>query len=557
MPLSQEVLEWYYHLQEHLKNDFRLDTASKKDMGRLRVLRSFVRLDEEQEAVPENLRPRRPEESSSEVAVHVEDQYATVTLNESGTNYDPPLSGDGDDDAAKELVSRQNTFSVTVQNGVYTMHSKMSSEQLERIYQDAKDGCLYVNRPDKSVLASETPSRFIAVAEDGKTPVFVNPFFLDTKKLSDGEFRAFYRQHPELKAESSTNSEAVRLADLEYGEYRKLPDPAGFRAKLMDVLQNFQWTLKYTDDDGSNEYYKLFFWQENAEKLPPLSGIDFYAVRKSIPGMLGRERVDVNVLEEGGLDVFFTEDRNGAMKPMFADLDSIGGSPAARRLEIERRIIKAVDESELYVVADARGTNDNAVFRRLRRDEEGNIVCEQLHRKDEPAPEKPNWIQSLLHAIYSGWYTELCEEYERYEKDEKRLNESLPRAYRDKQVIFAPKKRAEDGSTEVRTEEGFERKLADGLLKRCRTECGVEEYMQLMGKTPEMLMKEKEFRDFMENPETKQTVQKYLNGERVHFSETASRFLGEKNQKETKTERCSVSERTPVTERKKDGLERK
>lgn len=555
MPLDQNVLEWFYRLQEQLKNEFHLDTANKKDMGRLRVLRSFVRLDEEEKAVPENLRPRRPEESSAEVAVHVEDQYATVTLNENGTDYDPPLSADGDEDAAKELVSRQNTFSVTVQNGVYTMHSKMSSEQLERIYQDAKNGGLYVNQPDKSVLASETPSRFIGVAKDGKTPVFVDPYFIDTKNLSDEDFRDFYQNHPELKGKESTQNEAVKLADLEYGEYRKLSDPAGFRANVMDSLQNFQWTLKYADNDGVNEYFKVFFWQENAERLPPMPGVDTYGLLKTIPAMLSGEKVDVNIPGESGLDVFFTEDRNGEMKLMFADLDRIGGSPAARRLEIERRIVKAVDESELYVVADARGTNDNAVFRRIRRNEEGNIVCEGLHRRDEPAPEKPTWLQSLLHAIYSGWYTEICGEYERYEKDEKRLNETLPKAYRDKQVIFAPKKRAENRNTEVRTEESFALKLADGLLKRWRREGSVEDYLQLMGKTPQEFVKEEPFREFLQKPETVKAVQKYLKGENVRFSEVASQFLGEKNQK--KTERRTVSERAPVGKIEKGGLEKK
>ena len=141
--VSQKLLEWFYNLQNTLKEKYDIDTANKADMGRIGVFHAYTYVNKEDEdlnipldtksgkfrAVGDNYK-------NENASIKVKTQSAFLPRNNTGNDYLNDYEKK-DEETAGRMLADMGTFNVSRdEEGNYSIDTALDETFLEQIYKD-------------------------------------------------------------------------------------------------------------------------------------------------------------------------------------------------------------------------------------------------------------------------------------------------------------------------------------------------------------------------------------------------------------------------------------
>ena len=553
--LRPEVLQWFRQLQIVLREQFRLDTTKKEDIGRLRLCRIThqLRPNGKKLVVPLHEVPKQiTDEKGSVIPYEVRPLYAFMECGMDDEPYEVPMP---QDEQAQErwMLEQQAPFNVREKpDGRLFIETDLSDDQLNRIYDHAKDGRLYVTYPGGSVtMPDDNIPQFVSVSKDGAEPCFLSLCRPRTTDLPPEEYRKFYDRHPEFLSRPVTDPAALTAAALETTDYAKTSDPD----YLLDRVESLQETLRraVTDEEAvKQDAFERYFWQTCHLGLAPMKRSDFWFYLTSFPALLsGQLEVDSDYADGDGLENYFIRGEGGALTPLFPDRNDLRSrlatDPTRTQYEIRARLSSALDGSGLYVHAQKNGEPDASVTAFLKRGADGTV---DTVRVDQPKPKAAALWQKILHFIFRFPFRKECareNELERLfrtaETDCAEL-QTLRRQLSDQPE--APKKAAVDN---VMTEEQFRYKLATGILYARRKTTNAAMFLSLIGKTEADVVREPTFQEFLKTPAAQTVHDKALSGAEVSMGGLCTAFFKyEKEKAEEAVKKTEPENKAPVVQ---------
>lgn len=367
--IKPEVLEWLRQAQKLLKEKFDLDTTKRADMGRIKLNQPWrvgysgaANLIDFGETVDETCQ--------------VNNMYACISRDETGCKYweEPP---DGGQERVDWLINHQGTFDVKEVDGKLTIETTMSDAALNALYDNAKDGRIYVNAPGTDIATRDPRCQFLCVSQNGMPMLYDDG--MSEEEMKDLENPNIVRDHVE--------------------QFRQAMDNQATVAETRDLL------------------YETNFWHNAHLGLPILSKENHTLVQHTITGILSDQvQVDPTFLDGDGLENFFVEQSDGSMSPLFPDRTSLQEKAQGENLddmrraqsEISQRLLRTLKEKPIYIYGPNNRNAEKTCAAEIRLRRNGQL---RTHVVAETDPVKPSWYKRLLNSINKNWYKGEMEQY--------------------------------------------------------------------------------------------------------------------------------------------------
>ena len=529
--LKPEVLQWFRQLQVALREQFQLDTTKKEDIGRLRLCRIThqLRPNGKKLVVPLHEIPKQiTDEKGSVIPFEVTPLYAFVECGAGDEPYEVPMPQD-EQALERWMLEQQAPFNVREKpDGRLFIETDLSDDQLNKIYDNAKDGRLYVTHPGGSVtMPDDNIPQFVSVSSSGTEPCFLSLCKSRTTDLPPEEYKKFYKRHPEFLTKPVTDTAALTTAALETTDYAKTSEPD----YLLDRVESIHETLRraVTDEDAvKQDAFERYYWQTLHMGLAPMKRSDFWFYLTSFSNLLtGELELDSGYADGDGLENYFIRGENGALTPLFPDRDALRSrletDPTRTQYEIRARLSSALDGSGLYVHGPKNSDPESTVTALLKRRADGTVDTVRL---DQPKPKAAALWQKILHFIFRFPFRKECAREEELEQLFRTAGadctqmEALRNQLAGRPV--SPKKAALDN---VMTEEQFRYKLATGILYARRKTTNAAVYLSLIGKSEADVVREPIFQEFLHTPAAQAVREKVLSGTEVSMGGLCTSFL--------------------------------
>ena len=419
--LRPEVLAWLYKTQKLLKEKFDLDTSKQKDMGRIRLNQPW------RESIFGTHALVYGEKIDEDCKVN--NMYACMSRNDKGFEYweEPPAGGS---DQVEWLLNYQGTFHVVEnEDGTLELDSlatRMTDEELNELYDNAKDGRIYVNVPGVDILSGDPRCQFLCVSKQGE-PLLYDGGPGDFYKLSKEQQEHFLKNHPEIKIRKSGEpkrpgyygSNDKELLEMAIMEETALKDVENPEVVMNHAEQALQAVSRQNTIEEKNAQYEIAFWYNAHHGLPILTQEEDTLLRYTMKDILVNQvKVDSDFLMGDGLVNFFVEAADGSMIPLFPDHKELKeaadgeleatGAAYKTGANVGQTLLEALKAGPVYVYGpnQQEPTQTRAAEIRLRKN--GELRTYVVAESD---PVKPAWYKRLLNSINKNWYKDEMEQY--------------------------------------------------------------------------------------------------------------------------------------------------
>ena len=427
--MKPEVLKWLYETQEVLKKKFDLDTTRREDMGRIKLNQPY----QESDSGERNVLPYgTPIDGNGDCKVA--NMYACAHRRQDDCGY----SGGRPLDAKEEKewqLNVQQTFRVVVNDSgeleLDISATSMNEEDLEKLYENAKDGRIYVNSPGVDILSADKGCAFLCVSKDDK-PVLYDGGLKNFNVLPKEKQEHFLKNHPDItirkpgdpRGPGYYDSNDKELLEIAMKEETELADVENPDIVMNHVEQGLTAVQNETTIGEKNTRYDAEFWYDVHHGLPTLNRDEDTLLNRTLKDALVNEvDIDSDFLMGQGLENFFVEEVDGSMVPLFPDhqelkeaaereAESMSGTTYRTGADVGQTLLEAMKAGPVYVYGPGQGNPNEirAAELRLRRD--GKLQTTVV-RQTDPEPTKPSWYKRLLNAVNSNWYKEEMDQYRR------------------------------------------------------------------------------------------------------------------------------------------------
>lgn len=566
MPLPEKVLRWYYETQLLLKEQFDIDTARKEDMGRVHTLQTKVLtlkddpqkvenvkaayLEEtdrqkrkalrsqlvpsEMRPVPlgEELNPRMVPSAQrfrDENPYQVTEQFAFMKRGDDGQNYVNAIP-EYEDDYHTWMLKNQNTFHVKETNGKLVMESSLNEAELLRIYQEAKDGRVFVNGVTGDIRKQDGSGMFLSVDQNG-SPILVDLALNKVQDLGKEKVKTFYEKHPELMEVSAESIEVDTLARCEMTDIAQCEDPHLINDRMYYGLQDLQNQsgVNSTDEERDRLMYDKQFWWEMHNGKTPIDFAQFREINSKIPDLLS-ERLGVhpNFTDGGYLQNCFVSE-NGQLRPLFPDHRAL---MTQGDMEIENavklRMAQAMNNGGFLFCREDPSQPGEYDSVRVSYHENGNPMVSDTPREKPRKPRFFGW-KKFWNGINHKWYKRELDDYrlnsqlfasagQELPDAVQALNaEEMPKKHKEKQLSPEEQARAEK-LAQMTPEQQFSYQIAEGVLTKLRRSAMPKIFLAALDQTPEDIQKTEKFRAYMHTPEATEWLKRMNAGEVVNYN---------------------------------------
>lgn len=517
MALNPEVLKWFYETQQQLKERFDLDTSRKEDMGRFQVVHLYKKTPD---GGKEPLAFGEPVTDLNTIGADT--NCATIKRAENGRDYAEPVPENADD-RLQWMLDNQRTFQVTEnEDGSLTMNSDMSDEELNQLYNEAKDGGLMVRKPDGDIRANNGGGMFLAVDKDGM-PVFCDSAFGRMTELSTEQLTGFYENHPELLDKSLQDFDVLMQARIDLTDLHKLEKPQYIYDRMEAAMQSMLGNSMNTDLEETT--YQHLAWRQLHEDVVPATLSQYKLSQSIVPSILGRQGVTENIFSGEGLEKFFVVDDQGE-RPLFPDYEDMKKGLQAGNLrtmaEFNRRLGNAADSNTLaYCGRDPENPEQHKSFR-LQKNEDGNFEAKQIPTEKPTLP----WYKKVFSIFFRAdvaRYQENLASYNNFKSmtDYERFFDTM-NPTDDMQQKEEPEKKEPNPVKEARKaklanmtpEQRFKYELAESIKDAYLSRSdNARVYLKMRTTTPEEIQQDPSFQEFMQTESAQNVMAKKLKGE--------------------------------------------
>lgn len=263
--VSQKLLEWFYNLQNTLKEKYDIDTANKADMGRIGVFHAYTYVNKEDEdlnipldtksgkfrAVGDNYK-------NENASIKVKTQSAFLPRNNTGNDYLNDYEKK-DEETAGRMLADMGTFNVSRdEEGNYSIDTALDETFLEQIYKDSTEGRLFVNREGGNLSSYDYSSSYIWTDINENRPFLGSLAQIGIDELTTDELNSFLSNNPDLKDTPISGSKVAGRVIDQYGDSLKIVN--GHRI-VGNSNQFYQTVLgEMTDESVSERVFDAVFW---------------------------------------------------------------------------------------------------------------------------------------------------------------------------------------------------------------------------------------------------------------------------------------------------------
>ena len=419
--LKPGVLKWLYQTQKLLKEKFELDTTRQKDMGRLRLNQPQQDSIWGKSALPFG---KKIDEEYT-----VESMYACIPRGMNKCEYyeEPPAGGP---DEVEWLLNNQGIFNVVEnESGELSLDyhgTSMTEDMLNELYENAKDGRIYVNVPGFDILAGDPRCQFLCVSKENE-PLLSRGGIGSFYQLSQEQQEHFLKNHPEIKVKkpdapkapgelADNDRELLEMAMLEETELKDMEKPE----IVMDHMeQGLQGAGRQATLEEKDVVYEATVWYNAHHGLPIPAREEHTLLRSTVKNtLLEQVGVESDFLLGEGLENFYVEQEDGSMAPLFPDIrelhqqaeEEIRETAAAYHIssEVSQRMMEAMKNGPLYVYGPDQQNPEKTKAAELRLRKNGELRTYVVSEQD---PIKPSWYKRLLNSINKNWYKDEMEQY--------------------------------------------------------------------------------------------------------------------------------------------------
>lgn len=434
--LDKKVLKWLQQTEKLLKEQFDLDTTRQEDMGRLKLNQPW----EESIFGDRSMSFGRPINESTKVA----NLYAAMPRKNNGFEYAEQMP-EGGAEQMEWLVSNQGIFHIKEdENGELSVdyhRTNMNESQLNELYENAKDGRIYVNVPGVDIMSGDARCQFLCVSGKDE-PLLYDGGLKDFYDLPAEKQEHFLKNHPEIKVnkpgqakqpgETAKNDrELLETAMLEETVLKDMENPRAVMNHVEQGLQavSRQITMEEEPEVSEDEkilaaqkkvlsaQYEQAFWYNAHHGLPNCTREDYLLLHLKLKETLSKQvGVEGDVLSGDGLENLYVEKEDGTMEPLFpehAQLKELGedGMDGIYRLEsaVTERLLDTLAKKPVYVYGPNQDDPQKTKAAEIRLRKNGEL---QTYVVTEKEPVKPAWYKRLLHSVNSNWYKDEMEQYQ-------------------------------------------------------------------------------------------------------------------------------------------------
>lgn len=418
--LKPEVLKWLYKTQKLLKEKFELDTAKPEDVGCIKLNQPW----EESIFGSHSLPYGRMINEECKVS----NMYACMSRKNNGYEYEREMP-EGGQEQLDWLLRNQGTFNVVEnENGEPMLDrygTSMSDDELNELYENAKDGRIYVNVPGVDILSGDPRCQFLCVSKDSE-PLLYDGGISDFYKLSEEKQKDFLKNHPEIKVRKNINdayythrANDKELLEMVMMEETVLKDMENPQVVMNHAEQALQAVSRQNTIEEKNAQYEIAFWYNAHHGLPILTQEEDTLLRYTMKDILVNQvKVDSDFLMGDGLVNFFVEAADGSMIPLFPDHKELKeaadgeleatGAAYKTGANVGQTLLEALKAGPVYVYGpnQQEPTQTRAAEIRLRKN--GELRTYVVAESD---PVKPAWYKRLLNSINKNWYKDEMEQY--------------------------------------------------------------------------------------------------------------------------------------------------
>lgn len=527
--LSQEKLKWFYETQQYLKENLDLDTTKPEDIGRLRIA-YFYNVREEGIYRFEEKVLSGAELTGDE---NISFQYAFVKRDLNSKEYDKTF----DDSTVDALLQSQKCFNVIKkEDGTYEMETALEDDQLEQIYECAKDGRFFANEIGKSFGLEDTKSRLITVSKDGGALPLDLPY-TNLKQLTKAQQVDFAMAHTEYLKKQAGNVEATRDASLEIGGYNKAAGNPDFYIKRANDISEMGITLIAQDEEFCDRKYMSYVCDTIAsgtDKENILTKDEFVVFTHSLKELIDNPIMAYDPDARLGLDRLFYYDEKDVQLKRVSDIIDENLPKEAQDKQLAKLLVKLKNENNLYVYQEVSVENER--INTLKRvDMSGNNYYSPKFASPLMArPTAPGFFKTLLHKLSKKMFKK---DFERYEMAKAKAEFLGFKAEQHPNTSEFARAEQEEKKEEVRKtytkEQAYER-VAKTILNELKS-LKFEYVMKFDGITPKDLLKESKFMSFVQSPDMEETVNLSMQGYKisdcgVKFAAFLEKSANERNQ---------------------------